>query len=195
MKNLKIVLGSIIALFIMSCEGPQGPAGFDGLDGRNGANGADGAPGVEAQIFEVDGLNLDYDIDNNIWSTIINFRDYTSLVTLKEDVILVYRFDEPITFQDGEEADAWGLLPQNFFLDQGIMQYVTSHTLRDVNIIIDGNFNLNTIATDFTDNQLFRVAILPGVGAPNAKLDTSSFAALMASLDMTEADVKKFKAN
>ncbi len=195
MKKFNIILGAFITLFFIACEGPQGPPGFDGFDGRDGLDGLDGEPGIQAQIFEVDGVNLTYINTDNVWETVLNFSDFTSFEVLKEDAILVYRWDGSIEFNDGEIADAWGLIPQNFFVDQGTIQYVPSHTLRDVAILIDGNFDLSTLDVDFTDNQLFRVAILPGVAASGAKLDTSSMSSLMSSLGISESDVKKINLN
>lgn len=196
MKKFSLALGSLMVLFFFSCTGPQGPPGFDGfdgLDGRDGLNGEDGAPGIQAQIFEVDGVDLFYVDADNVWETSLDFNEYTTFEVLKEDAIFVYRFDGTVGFTDGQEEEAWGLIPQNFFLNEGIIQYVSSHTVRDVAILIDGNFDLINLNPDLTDNQLFRVVIVPGVGAPTGKMDTSSMKSLMASLGITEADIKKIE--
>lgn len=194
MKKFSLVLGSLMAVFFISCTGPQGPPGFDGLDGfdgRDGLNGFDGEPGIQAQIFEVDGVDLFYVDADNVWETSLDFSEFTTFEVLKEDAVFVFRFDGNQSFTDGTQEEAWGLIPQNFFLDQGIIQYVSSHTLRDVGIFIDGNFDLINLNPDLTDNQLFRVVIVPALGAPSGKMDTSSMSSLMASLGMTEADIIK----
>jgi hypothetical protein len=192
MKHFNLVLGSLIALFFMSCIGPEGPQGFDGFDGLDGLDGQDGEPGIQAQIFEVEGLDLSYIDADNVWETVLTFEDFTNFEVLKEDAILVYRFDGSVSFEDGTVEDAWGLIPQNFFLDEGIIQYVSSHTLKDVAVLIDGNFNLSNIDIAFTDNQLLRVVIVPGVAA-SGKMDTSSMTSIMASLGITDADIQKYK--
>lgn len=192
MKHFNLVLGSLIALFFMSCTGPEGPQGFDGFDGLDGRDGQDGEPGIQAQIFEVEGLDLSYIDADNVWETVLTFEDFTNFEVLKEDAILVYRFDGSVSFEDGTVEDAWGLIPQNFFLDEGIIQYVSSHTLKDVAVLIDGNFNLSNIDIAFTDNQLLRVVIVPGVAA-SGKMDTSSMTSIMASLGITDADIQKYK--
>ncbi|MDA8978169.1 collagen-like protein, partial [bacterium] len=57
--------------------------------------------------------------------------------------------------------DVWSQLPQTYFLNQGTLLYTFDHTYIDVNIFLDANFNLNTLGTEYTDNQIFRIAILP----------------------------------
>lgn len=199
MRNLNLVLGSLIALFFISCTGPQGPQGFDGFDGldgfdgRDGQDGVDGEAGIQAQIFEVDGLDLFYVDADNLWETALNFSEFTTFEVLKEDAIFVYRFDGSVSFEDGSTADAWGLIPQNFFLNEGTIQYVSSHTLNDVAVLIDGNFDLLNLDVAFTDNQLFRVVIIPGVVASSGKMDTSSMTSIMASLGITDTDIQKYK--
>lgn len=185
MKKFSLVLGSLMAVFFISCTGPQGPPGVEGL------RGFDGEPGIQAQIFEVDGVDLFYVDADNVWETSLDFSEFTTFEVLKEDAVFVFRFDGNQSFTDGTQEEAWGLIPQNFFLDQGIIQYVSSHTLRDVGIFIDGNFDLINLNPDLTDNQLFRVVIVPALGAPSGKMDTSSMSSLMASLGMTEADIIK----
>ncbi len=192
MKHFNLVLGSLIALFFMSCSGPEGPQGFDGFDGLDGRDGQDGEPGIQAQIFEVEGLDLFYVDADNVWETVLTFEDFTTFEVLKEDAIFIYRFDGSVSFEDGSVEDAWGLIPQNFFLNEGIIQYVSSHTLKDVAVLIDGNFNLSNLDIAFTDNQLLRVVIVPGVAA-SGKMDTSSMTSIMASLGITDADIQKYK--
>lgn len=195
MKKFNLILGAFITLFFISCEGPQGPPGFDGFDGENGGDGQDGAPGIQAQIFEVDGVNLTYLNDDNVWETVLSFSDFSDFEVLKEDAILVYRWDGTVEFDDETVEDAWGLIPQNFFLDEGTIQFVSSHTTRDVAVLIDGNFNLSDLDAIYTDDQLFRVAIIPGVGTTTSKMDSSSMTSLMSSLGIVASDIQKITSN
>lgn len=192
MKNIAVIFGAFLTLFLISCEGdpgPPGPPGFDGIDG------VDGEPGIQGQVFEVNGVNLDYDAADNLYTTALAFQDYTGFEVLPEDAVLVYRFDGVVEFEDGSESNTWGLLPQNFFFDEGTMQYVTSHTEKDVQILIDGNFDLSGISADFTDNQVFRIVIVPSVAASNAKMDRANIASVMSSLGISEKDVQKIRMN
>ncbi|WP_036498173.1 hypothetical protein, partial [Nitrosococcus oceani] len=84
-------------------------------------------------------------------------------------------------------------IPQNFFLSGGTIQYVSTHTSNDVQIFIDGNFNMANISTEFTDNQIFRIVILPSEFAPNAKVDKANIDAVMRTLNLEEKDVRHFQ--
>ncbi len=192
MKTFNTILSAFLVLFIVSCEGPEGPPGFDGFDGQDGA---DGAPGVQAQVVEVDGVNFGFDADANLFSTIIAFSDITNFEVLEEDVVLVFRFDGTVDLDDGSTADAWSQLPQNFFLPEGTLQYVFAHTFVDVELFIDGNFDLSGISTDFTDNQSFRIVVVPSVFANGSRLDTSNLSAVMSTLGIEESDVRKIQLN
>ena len=191
MKKITLFLGAFLTLFFISCEGPEGPPGFDGFDGEDGLNGFDGEDGIQGQVFEVDGINFDYILADNIYETILTFSNHTSFEVIKEDAILVYRYDGPVDFMDGSSADSWGLIPQNFFITEGTIQYVPSHTLIDVNIIIDGNFNLSNLSTDFIDDQIFRIVIIPSKLAESAKMDTSNIKTVMQSLGLSEEHIIK----
>ncbi|WP_339728910.1 collagen-like protein [Maribacter stanieri] len=191
MKKLNLFLGALITIFFISCEGPQGPPGFDGFDGERGPAGQDGVDAIQAQVFELEGVNFMYDATDNLYDYLITFSDFTSFETFKEDVVLIYRYDGPVEFGDGAVEDSWGLLPQNYFFDEGIIQYVFSHTLFDAQVFIDGNFDLSTLSTDFTDNQILRVVIIPGEIATTGKLDTSNINSVMAHLGITEESIQK----
>ncbi|MEO1010744.1 MAG: collagen-like protein [Bacteroidota bacterium] len=200
MKKAALVFGTLITLFFISCEGPQGPPGFDGRDGLNGLDGLDGEPGILAQVFEVDGVDFAYNPGANIHETIITFGEHTDFETLVGDAVLVYIFDQVVEFEDGSTEDSWILIPQNFFLNEGIIQYVPSHTSADVNIFIEGEFDLSGLDTDFTQNQLFRIVILPrdtsgSAKSESLKMDTSNIDSVMRSLGIGEEDVKKIQMN
>jgi hypothetical protein len=57
---------------------------------------------------------------------------------------------------------------------------VFNHTFADVQLLIDGNFDLSTLGPDFTQDQVFRFVIVPA-DAING-VDVSSLDTLM-SLD------------
>ncbi|MDC6367034.1 MULTISPECIES: collagen-like protein [Flavobacteriaceae] len=188
MNKFNAIIGAFLVLFIVSCEGPAGPPGFDGLDGLDGADGQDG---IQGQVVEVDGVNFDYDVDGNIYSTIINFSDITDFEVFEADAVLVYRFDGTIDLDDNSTADAWSQIPQSFFLPEGTIQYVSAHTFVDVELFIDGNFDLSALDTGFTDNQSFRIVFVPSVFASSSKMDTSNISNVMSSLGLEEDDVQK----
>ena len=192
MKTFNTILSAFVLLFIVACEGPAGPPGFDGL---NGLDGLDGEPGIQGQVIEVDGVNFGFDPGNNLFSTIIAFSDITNFEVFESDAVLVYRFDGTVDLDDGSTADAWSQLPQSFFLAEGTIQYVFAHTFVDVELFIDGNFDLSGIDTAFTDDQSFRFVVLPSEFAGTSRMDTSNLTAVMSALGIEEGDVLKIQMN
>ncbi|WP_431124489.1 collagen-like protein [Flagellimonas flava] len=193
MTKFNTILGVFLILLISACEGPAGPPGFDGLDGRDGLDGLDGQDGIQGQVVEVDGVNFNYDVAGNIYSTIITFSDVTDFEVFESDAVLIYRFDGTIDLDDGSTADAWSQIPQSFFLPEGTIQYVAAHTFVDVELFIDGNFDLSALDTSFTDNQSFRIVFVPSVFANSSKMDTSKLSNVMSALGIQEDGVKKIE--
>jgi len=100
-------------------------------------------------------------------TTTLNFNSSTDLYesefitypfeVFESDAVLAYRLEEVVN-----GTDVWTQLPHNFFLGNGdIIQYVFTHTFIDVQVLIDGSYNPNTLSTDFTDNQTFRFVVVP----------------------------------
>ncbi|MEM9076692.1 MAG: collagen-like protein [Bacteroidota bacterium] len=189
MKTINTILGAFLLLFIVACEGPEGPPGFDG------APGPQGEPGIQGQVIEIDGVDFGFDPDNNLYSALIAFSDFTNFEIFESDAVLVYRFDGTVDLDDGSTADAWSQLPQNFFLAEGTIQYVFAHTFVDVELFIDGNFDLSILDTAFTDNQSFRIVILPSEFAASSRMDTTNLNSVMSAIGISEGDVKKLQLN
>ncbi|WP_421807671.1 collagen-like triple helix repeat-containing protein [Flagellimonas sp.] len=186
MNKFSTILGVVIVFVFAACEGPQGPPGFDGLDGLDGAP---GAPGIQGQVVEVEGVDFGYDAQANLFSTLITFSDVTNFEVFESDAVLVYRHDGVIDLSDGSTADAWTQIPQNYFLPSGTIQYVFSHTFVDLELFIDGNFDLSTLSTDFTDNQLFRIVFIPSEYAQSPDFDASNIDSVMSKLQINEGQV------
>lgn len=191
MKNIAVVLGAFLTLFLISCQGDPGPPGFDGLDGLDGIDGEDG---IQGQVFEVEGVNFNYIDADNLYETILTFDDFTGFEVLANDAVLVYQFDRTVDFDNGAVENVWNLIPQSFFLNEGTIQFTSGHTTKDVEILISGNFDLIDLDAGFTQDQIFRIVILPGVAA-SAKMDKSNIAAVMSSLGIEEKDVRKIQMN
>jgi hypothetical protein len=151
---MKHILSILTVLFfaLTSCTGDQGPPGFDGAPGLNGLD----ADTYAARSFERT-VNFEYFGDTGLQEALVTLP----VTILDRDAVLVYRLEGTVTI-DGQPADTWSPLPQNFFLADGdIIQYVFNHTFADVELLIDGNFDLSTLGTDFTQNQTFRFIVLP----------------------------------
>lgn len=141
MKNLFLLLAISTTLIFTSCEGPSGPPGPPGADGDV----------YLGQVFEA---NINFN-EGNGFSRLVTFP--SDIIVYESDVVLVYVL-EGVTNGD---IDIWSQLPQTYFLPQGTLLYTFDHTFLDVRIFLDANFNLSTLGSDYTDDQIFRIAILP----------------------------------
>jgi len=138
---------SILALFsvlLTACEGEPGPPGLNGQDA------------LRAESFDKI-VDFEYFDDSGLQKTFINLPFDLN----DSEAVLIYRLEDVVNI-GGLPTNAWSLLPQNFFLEDGnIIQYIFNHTFSDVELLIDGNFDLSTLDPGFTQNQRFRVVILP----------------------------------
>lgn len=160
MKKLSLLFTLCVLVLLTSCTGPAGPPGDSEL----------------AQVFEAT-ANFN---PGNSYSRLVTFP--SDIVVYESDVVLVYLLEEVV---DGD-IDVWSQLPQTYFLDQGTLLYTFDHTYLDVNIFLDANFNLNTLGSDYTDNQIFRIAILPAEYA-NSNLSMDE---LMNDLQIETSDIQ-----
>tara|TARA_R110000868_G_scaffold267026_2_gene526291 strand:+ start:583 stop:1089 length:507 start_codon:yes stop_codon:yes gene_type:complete len=135
MKKVTL-LGIFLAVFAISCEGPQGPPGFDGVN-------------IVGATYEID--NVDFAVGTNT----IRYTFPQDLAN--GDAVLVYRLE---AVQDG--LDIWEPLPTAtiFFEGGGFLQYRFNYTIADVDIIIESD-DLATIGTEFMLNQVFRIIVVP----------------------------------
>ncbi len=187
MRKISIVLGIFLSLFIMSCEGPIGPPGFDGFDGLDGLDGQDGV-NILGTVIDIEGdfIADDYSI----------FYEFPQTVEVFEnDVVLIYLLWGQTEDSNGEAVDIWRLLPQTRILDQGLLQYNYDFTFFDVNIFLEADFDLSTLQAGDTDNQVFRIAVLPAELLAGSRLDRSNIEAVMNAMGATEKDVQRIKLN
>lgn len=174
MKKLAFTLFTLIAL--TACEGPQGLPGPPGPPGSS--------DNIIGTVFEIE--NVDFNAGNN-FSFLGYYADFIppSIEVYPSDVVLIYLL-ESVT-QDGR--DVWSLIPQTFFLGGGAtMQYNYNHTLEDFEIYLQGNVDLTTLDPAFTQNQIFRIAILPADYATSMNLDITNYQAVMSVLKTNNPD-------
>lgn len=136
MKKLSLVLAVII---IVSCQGEQGPAG------------PQGPPGPVGQAYEVE---ASFNESNNY--TV--FSEFPDIEVLSTDVVMVYLLWE---VDQNTGNDVWQPLPVSVYFDDGELQYAFDHTLADVKLFLTGDTDLSTVGDEYTQDQIFRVAILP----------------------------------
>jgi len=187
MKKVSLILGMALSLLIIACEGPAGPPGFDGLDGRDGRDGLDGV-NILGTVIDIEG---DFVADD--YSILYEFPQ--TVEVFESDVVLVYILWGQDVDGNGDPLDIWRLLPQTLILPQGLLQYNYDYTFFDVKIFLDADFERSTLLPADTDNQVFRIAILPAEFAAGSKLDKSNIEAVMKTLGVEEKDVQKVKLN
>lgn len=117
---------------------------------------------------------------SQVFETTVDFtnsNDYSQLVNIpmdievyESDVILVYWLEDVISDGSGDTFDVWTPLPQTIYTTQGSFQYSFNHTFIDVFLFLQGDINLDSLSSNLTNNQTFRIAI---VGAEFAKTNPS----------------------
>ena len=138
MKNILLFFALSATVLFTSCEGPEGPPGEPGIN-------------ILGQVFETT-VNFSA---NNDFSQIVTYP--SNVVVYESDVILVYLLEGVTSNGD----DVWSQLPQTFFPSQGTLVYSFDHTFFDVRLFLDSNFDLTTLGSEFTNNQTFRIAVVP----------------------------------
>ena len=167
MKKILLTLATAAILFT-SCEGPQGPPGYDGLDGIN----------ILGYTFERT-VNFQFNAQNGLQESLVTIP--SSIEVYESDAILVYRLDGQLP----NNVDLWSLIPQNFFLSNGrIIQYVYNHSFFDVMLMIDGNFDMSTVGSEFTQNQTFRFVVVPSDFATQTGVDINDYNAVINAINL-----------
>ena len=184
MRNITQVLSALILVVFAACEGPIGPPGPPGVPGPPGLDGVDGA-NLLGQVIEIEGTFS----PENDYSLFYEFPQ--TIEVFESDVVLVYILWDQTEDSFGEPVDIWRLLPQTRLLDQGILQYNFDHTFLDVFIFLESDFDLGTLLPGDTDNQIFRIAVLPADFAQGSKLNYGDIKAVMSTLNVKESDIQR----
>ena len=133
MNSIKTIFSIVLALIVISCEGPAGPPGPPGRDGLDGLDGQDGV-NILGQVLEIEGT---FSAENDYR---ILFEFPQTVEVFESDVVLVYLLFDQTEDSNGEPVDIWRLLPQTRILDQGLLQYNYDHTFLDVSIFLEADF-------------------------------------------------------
>lgn len=163
MKKLMFLL---IVMVGVACQGPMGPEGLPGEDGEI----------IASKAFEIE---VDFTEANGY----AHLEEYGFNV-LSSDVTLVY-----VLWDTENGNDIWRLLPQQVFFQEGLMQYNYDFTNVDVNIFLDATFSLSALGSQWTNDQVFRVVVVPAdlVGRPNY----ADYDATMKRFNLTDKDFQK----
>lgn len=176
MRKIGTFLGIFFSLFILSCEGPQG---------RDGLNGEDGSL-FEAEAFQIN-VDMSYNLDDNTFEYLASSYSGSPTV-LESDVVLIYRLEDVV---DG--TDVWRQLPQPVITDDGTFFFNFDFTASDYSIFIEPEFDATLISTEFTDDQWFRVVIVPAQILTSSKVDTSNISNVLNIMGVEESEIQKFQ--
>lgn len=165
MKKLVLLFSAIGMIALQSCEGPAGPPGLPGVN-------------IEAKVIQVtESFN-----QGNEFSQLITFNT----PMLASDVVLVY-----ILWDVDGNTPIWRLMPQTVQLIEGDFIYNFDFTRFDVRLFLtSADFPLNILGPQWTNNQTFRIVLVPGYFGSNLRINYNDYDAVMAMLGLTEADVK-----
>jgi len=153
MKALQIF--SVLTIFLMTAcikeevinepvPGPQGPVGPQGPAGESGF------------VFEYE----DVDFTSPDYEVLLPFPE--DFEGLPSDVSLVYLLWDVQEDDNGEILEIWRQAPQTVFTEYGTLLYNFDSTPFDVNLFLDGNFNLDMLGALDTDDWVVRVVVVPG---------------------------------
>lgn len=176
MKKIGVYIGVFLSLFIIACEGPQGPPGFDGIDGSI----------FEAEAFEIN-VDMTLNSDTNTYEYLAT--NYSNGITvLENDVVLIYRLEE---VDNG--VDIWRQLPQPIITENGTSFYNFDFTAGDYSIYLEPEFDANLVPIDLTDNQWFRIVIIPAKILNSSNLDKTNLSSLLQNIGIEENEIEKFE--
>jgi len=174
----------ISTVLLFSCEGPAGPPGPPGTPGQDGQDGLDGDSFL-GSVFEIQ----DNFTSENNYELFFEFPE--TVEVFSSDIVLVYILWEQYTDSYGELLDVWRLLPQTVFLEEGTLQYNYDYTYYDVLIFLDGTIDFASLLPAETDNQVFRIVVLPAEYAQSKSLDVSDYDAVMKTLRIDHENIVK----
>ncbi|MDM9632431.1 collagen-like protein [Robiginitalea aurantiaca] len=187
MKHLGSFLALLSAIILISCTGPTGPPGPPGFDGRDGQDGVN----ILGSVYDIVG---DFTPSNDYSLFSVFAEDVPGLEVFETDVVLVYILWDQIDDPTGP-IDIWRLLPQTRLLQEGILQYNYDFTFEDVSIFLESDFNLGILPPGDTDNQVFRIAILPADGTGKRNLDVTNMQEVMDFLEVNESGIPRIDKN
>jgi hypothetical protein len=122
-------------------------------------------------------------------------NNYSRLVTLNppiynSDMVLVYRLFDVLNGQS-----LWRQLPQAVYLPQGELDYNFDFTRNDIEIFLESDFDLATLGAFWSQNQVFRVVIIPGYfsNKNNNAIDFNDYNAVVKAFKIKDNQIKSIQ--
>jgi len=161
--------------------------GLLSLTGCNNDDDVVVAPGnqvVENEVFQVGPVNFTFDNSINMYSSIYDLNPQIEAA----DVVLVYRR----TFDPGaNNAPVWQLIPRTIHNGAREIDYDYNFDQTSILFTVDADYDLEETPA-YLNDQLFRVAILPGYDS-SARFDYSNYDAVVKRFNIKESDIKILK--
>jgi len=173
MKKILTLFAVIGLIAFSSCEGPEGPPGPPGQD----------------MVSEVIERQVNFNSGNNYSATI----PLTPPI-FDTDAVLVYHL-----YAVSGGVDVWRLIPQTYYMTNGgALDFNFDYSINRVNIFLGADFDLNTLSTDWTQGQVFRVVIIPADIFENtaksvSKADYSNYEETIKKFNIDDSNVKRVK--
>lgn len=141
--------------------------------------------------------NVDNDTISEVIEVTTSFsqaNNFSRLITINppifaSDMILVYQLYDVVNGQD-----VWRLLPQTYYFNNGgELDYNYDFTRYDVNLFMDANFDMNTLSSAWTQNQTFRIVIIPGFfgGKSSSQVDFKDYNATLKAYNINAKNIRK----
>jgi hypothetical protein len=158
---------------------------------------------MSVQSCTVNEVNPEPVVDNDTISEVIEVttsfnagNNYSGLIKFNppiynSDMVLVYHLYDVV---DG--ADVWRQMPQTYYLTAGgELDYNFDFTKFDVRIFLDANFNLNTLSYTWTQNQTFRIVIVPAdfSNRMSKSVDFKDYKAVINAFHIDESKIRRIK--
>jgi hypothetical protein len=139
--------------------------------------------------------NVDYDTISEVFEVTRSFtstNNYSSLITFPHtifpsDMVLAYRLDGVVN-----GTDVWKLMPQTFYFNDGTLdfRYDFDFTQYDINIYMEG-FDLATVSTNYRNNQVFRVVIVPAAFINKNAVNYQDYNTVIKTFKIDESKILK----
>lgn len=171
MKKIFLLLAVVAGIGFASCEGPEGPPGPTGYS-------------AESEVFEIRNVNF---INDGIGNYGIIY-DLNPAI-LDSDMILIYR----LSGVTNSGLDIWESIPKTIYFDNGEeLDYNFDFTTNDISIYL-GYTDSSVLIPDLTQNQIFRVVIVPGY--LTNKVENTDYNSVKEVLKISEEDFSKTRRN
>jgi len=165
MKHLPYLFLVFASIFMMSCEGDPGPQGPQGPVGGL----------LISSAFEIE---IDFNAEDDY-----SYIEAYGFDVFPSDVTLVYILWDTVNGQD-----IWRLLPQTVEFDDGTLVYNYDFTQEDVSFFLDGSTDLDNLENVWTQNQVFRVVVVPADNIDG--LDVSNLNLVMQANSINDFNVR-----